>query len=83
MVDKITVEVEGLDIKSFTFLYAQAILEAYLSYGATKKAIEKKLSEDTDRVVQEVKVHRDGEIHIYFYDGTHLEYSKKELTVGG
>jgi len=76
-------EAKGLDIdiREFSKFYAEAILEGYVSFLVMKKQVIERLESDTDKLVQEVKIHQDGETHIYFSDGTHLEYKAKELGI--
>ena len=71
-----------IPFKDFVKLYAEAILESFVECRNKRIDIEKRLASDTDKAVQEVKVHTNGEVHVYFLDGTHLEYSAKELGMG-
>lgn len=75
----ITIEAKGLGIRDFSKFYAEAILDVYLAHRDGKKRLEKQLSVDSGLIVQEVKVHHDGEVHVSFTNGVRLEYTAEEL----
>lgn len=75
----ITVDTKGLELRDFARLYAQAILSSYITYREAEKSLRKQLAADVDKPIIEIKVHLDGEVHIYFRDGDKLEYTVEDL----
>jgi len=77
--DVLTVNTKGFDIREFTKFYAEALLELWLTHRDEHKALSARLGKEVDKMIQEVSIHNNGEVHIYFMDRVILEYSAEEL----